>query len=633
MNASLFNVGKHRRHVAEKISAAQSSEFFSPDNASAKAQRDEIAMEVLECMLDWLADGGDVSIFDATNTTAARRQAVLHHCQSRSLDLRVIFLESICDDARVLENNYKVKVANSPDYKDIPMEEALIDLKRRVENYEKIYESITDDELSYIKLHNLASKVICNKIHGQLSHSIAAYLMSIHLVGRPIFFVRAGHSESDRVGLEIVGQQFQDRQILKLPPETLETNRTTEAQTTTTDANMNDNLNPPTAISSGSLAQDFHIPYAVAMAANLDQHGKSFASRLNQFITHKVDEYTARLHATSHATPGAPAGASNLSPPSHPPSSSSSSPVPSAAPTLHACVSNVDPHLPLVVYTSTLPRAIQTAATLKDRAYIFEPQSSLNMMDTGVCSGMSIQEIRDRMPQELDRWQKHKYKYRFPGGESQADRAKSLEPLVFELERQTMPVLVISHMSTLQVLMGYFWGSKRSVDSYYSLWIPQHTVLELIPSQYGWQCCEHNLSEEACADDGDWATAGGDGLKPSSLPGSPKHHPIPKDLDTEGGEVERFNLQVVASRERAADSANGSDGAGSDANDTVGHLGLAPPRGLMAHDRSVSIPPIQSTPPLPGSGQTGEYSRKGGIGKSSSIKNLGDTNFYDAHDT
>lgn len=61
-------------------------------------------------MLDWLGNGGDVSIFDATNTTSARRRAVLARCEARSPDLRVIFLESICDDERVLELNYKVSV-------------------------------------------------------------------------------------------------------------------------------------------------------------------------------------------------------------------------------------------------------------------------------------------------------------------------------------------------------------------------------------------------------------------------------------------------------------------------------------------------------------------------------------------
>ena len=88
LNANLFNVGKHRRQVAEGAHVPQSSEYFSATNTAALHQRDEIAMEVLDCMLDWLQLTGDVSIFDATNTTSARRRAVLARCQQRSTDLR-----------------------------------------------------------------------------------------------------------------------------------------------------------------------------------------------------------------------------------------------------------------------------------------------------------------------------------------------------------------------------------------------------------------------------------------------------------------------------------------------------------------------------------------------------------------
>jgi len=41
----------------------------------------------------------------------------------------------------------------------MPQEEALNDLKKRIANYEKVYETIKDDSLSYIKLINLQSKV------------------------------------------------------------------------------------------------------------------------------------------------------------------------------------------------------------------------------------------------------------------------------------------------------------------------------------------------------------------------------------------------------------------------------------------------------------------------------------------
>jgi broad specificity phosphatase PhoE len=78
-------------------------------------------------------------------------------------------------------------------------------------------------------------------------------------------------------------------------------------------------------------------------------------------------------------------------------------------------------------------------------------------------------------------------------GESQVDKARSLEPLIMEIERQTFPVLVCSHASTLQVLYGYFLGSNRATESYYKLWLAQHVVIELIPHQYGFKEVRHDL--------------------------------------------------------------------------------------------------------------------------------------------
>ena len=49
--------------------------------------------------------------------------------------------------------------------------------------------------------------------------------------------------------------------------------------------------------------------------------------------------------------------------------------------------------LPLVIYSSTLPRSIETVQQLTENAIMYEQQSSLNMMDTGVCNGKSIQEV------------------------------------------------------------------------------------------------------------------------------------------------------------------------------------------------------------------------------------------------
>lgn len=60
----------------------------------------------------------------------------------------------------------------------MPLEVALADLAKRIDNYAKVYEPIEDDRVSYIKVINLASKVICNQIHGRLPQLIATFLVS-----------------------------------------------------------------------------------------------------------------------------------------------------------------------------------------------------------------------------------------------------------------------------------------------------------------------------------------------------------------------------------------------------------------------------------------------------------------------
>lgn len=45
--------------------------------------------------------GGEVAIFDATNTTNDRRAEVIRRCHEYLPDTQVIFLESICNDAQV----------------------------------------------------------------------------------------------------------------------------------------------------------------------------------------------------------------------------------------------------------------------------------------------------------------------------------------------------------------------------------------------------------------------------------------------------------------------------------------------------------------------------------------------------
>ena len=169
LRTRVFNVGAFRRSVGGN----EDSEFFDHGNKTAVEARENMASVVLDELLTWLCDGtGDVAIFDATNTTDDRRRRVLEHAQevsaSKGTEMTILFIESICDDPKILEANLNHKVRCSPDFKGVEAQRALLDFRERVRKYELVYRTINDDELSYIKVMNLSSKVVCNKIYGRI---------------------------------------------------------------------------------------------------------------------------------------------------------------------------------------------------------------------------------------------------------------------------------------------------------------------------------------------------------------------------------------------------------------------------------------------------------------------------------
>jgi 6-phosphofructo-2-kinase/fructose-2,6-biphosphatase 2 len=105
--------------------------------------------------------------------------------------IRVIFLESICDDPAVIAANVALKASSGdPDYKDTSRAEAERDFIRRIKEYEKVYETITEPHLSYLQIKNVGREVTVSRINGYLQSRIDFYLMNLHLKPRSIFFSR-----------------------------------------------------------------------------------------------------------------------------------------------------------------------------------------------------------------------------------------------------------------------------------------------------------------------------------------------------------------------------------------------------------------------------------------------------------
>eukprot|EP00178_Gracilaria_changii_P005689 TRINITY_DN194_c0_g1_i1.p1 TRINITY_DN194_c0_g1~~TRINITY_DN194_c0_g1_i1.p1 ORF type:complete len:504 (+),score=69.45 TRINITY_DN194_c0_g1_i1:11128-12639(+) len=194
--AAVFNVGNYRRMI---LGATQSADFFDPDNAEGRRARMELAIECLNDMLAWFSCGGTVGIYDATNSTKKRRKMVKDRLEA--VGVRVLFLESLCTDPSIIEKNILETKLRSPDYKDKDPEEAVMDFKKRIQQYDKGNESVDDSEqCSYIKVINVGRQIILNDIQGFTQGKIVSFLLNSHITPRSIYLSRHGESEWNVTG-------------------------------------------------------------------------------------------------------------------------------------------------------------------------------------------------------------------------------------------------------------------------------------------------------------------------------------------------------------------------------------------------------------------------------------------------
>lgn len=184
-----FNVGEYRRAIA---GAKRPAEFFDPDDANNRELRESIALQALDDLVAWLGEGGGIGIYDATNTERSRREIIYRRCQERGI--QVVFVESICEDQTVVEQNVRDNKLRSPDYQDVDPEEAVRDFRERIAQYERTYEPLDDPDKSWVKLIDVGRQFVVNKMEGYLSARLIFFLMNMHPAHRKIWLTRHGES-------------------------------------------------------------------------------------------------------------------------------------------------------------------------------------------------------------------------------------------------------------------------------------------------------------------------------------------------------------------------------------------------------------------------------------------------------
>lgn len=378
VDCKIFNVGKYRREAAAQLTFEQaksgtdrntssarelsgscSAEFFDPNNTQAAELRERVADVALREMLHWL-DGEDddhgirrrvsgvstvdaegrvkqerIAIFDATNSTVKRRQWILEECTSPEKrpdkPTGVVFVESICDDEELLEENFRFKVLNSPDFNGMSEEEAIADLRKRVQKYEDQYETVDDDTQSYIKVWNLSSKVLVNHCYGRMSKIIVPAIMAWNIGSRPVFMCRPGKTHSSV--------------------------RTDE----------DDYVSYVDEADPSLLDMSSHTRITCMKGDKLGTEGLEFSLALRDFVVEERDEFIIRRSCISSSQHTG---------------------------TSLTGLAHWETHFPITVFTSTMPRAVQTCQWAREFGSL-EQLSNLNPLDKGDFMGLDLDQIQE----------------------------------------------------------------------------------------------------------------------------------------------------------------------------------------------------------------------------------------------
>ncbi|RHY63298.1 hypothetical protein DYB34_010061, partial [Aphanomyces astaci] len=188
----IFNAGDYRRKAS--LTGADAS-FFDPNNAEAKRLRDALAMAAVANLIQWLEEGGQVAVLDATNTTKERRALVWDKFKHME-NTQVMHIELVCDNPSLLEANYLRKLKNE-DYDGMDPQVALNDFRQRVAKYEKVYETVQDSEND----GTAGEKVLARYCQNFIPSQIVSFLQNIHVHPRKIWLVRPGPNKNGVRGI------------------------------------------------------------------------------------------------------------------------------------------------------------------------------------------------------------------------------------------------------------------------------------------------------------------------------------------------------------------------------------------------------------------------------------------------
>jgi len=494
LKVSMFNIGRYRRSMYSNQTVGTTSKaFFDPKDEKAVERRREIALLAIKDLIEYLKGEGQVGILDGTNSTTARRNLIRNYIaevrKTSGVRFRILFVESICSDEELIERNIMSTKLCNPDYVSVDPKEAIKDFRERILEYESIYVPLTTRDGSFIKLINSGERLVGHAVFGYVEGRIMYFLMHLNLNRKPIFLTRHGESEYNvqgRVGgdapLSAAGRQYAKALVnwFDLQPECTKVTISIRglANITGTYTMQCDLISARpcyksvfkdlllwyherldrwviTKLQHVKLAWPKNAVHEGYVLAVLDEENVSSPEKGAEFRWKVWDAEACKLKSSSPVEILKDAGCR--------------------------------------LWCSTLQRTIQTVSVFTKMKPV--RWRALSEIEVGTCDGLTYEEIKHNFPDEYRKRQEDKLCYRYPGGESYKDVIQRLEPVIFELERSRLPVIVVGHRAVLRCLYGYFVGAPE--DEIPHMELPLHEVIKLSPGAYGTEVTRYPFGVKA----------------------------------------------------------------------------------------------------------------------------------------
>ncbi|KAM3965742.1 6-phosphofructo-2-kinase/fructose-2,6-bisphosphatase [Aphomia sociella] len=197
-STKVFDCSEYRRR---RMALYGSHDIFRADNQQGSAIRRQSAREAVQDAMLWLKDGNSVAIFDGTNITREQRRDLDEYCLNE-MGFRILFIECVCEDQDLLERNIIEILHYSADYKDMSEDEAVDDLRKKLEHYMRQYEPIDAglENIGFVRVENMGETVTAHKVSGQKESGILGYLSGMRALPQTLYFTRHGESEYNVLG-------------------------------------------------------------------------------------------------------------------------------------------------------------------------------------------------------------------------------------------------------------------------------------------------------------------------------------------------------------------------------------------------------------------------------------------------